>query len=41
MQNSLQFTPNSALARNKVPTEYKWKIIDIFPDDKAWEEAGM
>ena len=39
MQNSLQFTPNSTLARNKVPTEYKWKIIDIFPDDKAWEEA--
>jgi len=39
MQNSLQFTPNSALARNKVPTTYKWRIMDIFPDDKAWETA--
>jgi oligoendopeptidase F len=39
MQNSLQFTPNNDLARAKVPSAYKWKIMDIFPDDSTWKKA--
>jgi hypothetical protein len=25
--------------RAKIPTQYKWNLTDLFPDDAAWQQA--
>lgn len=39
MLNSLQFTPDRTLPREKTPAEFKWRINDIYPTQDQWEKA--